>query len=82
MYETLTRCFCSLTVCVDSLLRNTIPMSIINRLVARLGSAEKEEPRPYQCRTCQRQFARQYYICPACGGFRVDRTEWSYFAES
>lgn len=30
----------------------------------------------YECFGCGQRFELEYYSCPDCGCFRVDRTEW------
>ncbi len=30
----------------------------------------------YVCRSCETGFEMQHHVCPECGGFSVDSTEW------
>jgi rRNA maturation endonuclease Nob1 len=32
-------------------------------------------PLPYECRTCGAGYELEYYVCPACGGFSVERRD-------
>lgn len=36
-------------------------------------SEADEQPTPYTCQTCESAFAVEYYRCPECGGFSVER---------
>jgi rRNA maturation endonuclease Nob1 len=36
---------------------------------------------PYVCSQCGRQFEVEHYSCPVCGGYRVERTDWSAFSD-
>jgi len=30
--------------------------------------------RPYECQTCEAAYDLEYYVCPECGGFSVERS--------
>lgn len=32
-----------------------------------------DRAKPYECRTCGAGYALEYYVCPECGGFSVER---------
>jgi lipopolysaccharide biosynthesis regulator YciM len=40
-----------------------------------LSVAESEDP-VYECRGCGEGYAVQYYCCPECGSYRVERAQW------
>jgi rRNA maturation endonuclease Nob1 len=31
----------------------------------------------YECKSCGQSFELQHQVCPSCGGFSVERVEWS-----
>lgn len=31
----------------------------------------------YECKGCGQPFELQYQVCPSCGGFSVERADWS-----
>jgi rRNA maturation endonuclease Nob1 len=33
-------------------------------------------PSPYACQTCGARFDSQRQVCPACGGYTIERTDW------
>jgi rRNA maturation endonuclease Nob1 len=33
-------------------------------------------PSPYECQTCGARFNTQRQVCPACGGYTIERTDW------
>jgi rRNA maturation endonuclease Nob1 len=33
-------------------------------------------PSPYACQTCGVRFDSQRQVCPACGGYTIERTDW------
>lgn len=47
-------------------------MAAIDRL-KRLANRDSAEPGVYVCRGCEASFDVQYHVCPACGGYSVDR---------
>ena len=57
-------------------------MSIARKLTDRLAGGSERERRPYACRTCRERFAREHHVCPECGGFSVERTEWSHLDDA
>jgi len=51
-------------------------MQVTKRLRRRFSKRGGEEPRPYVCLSCEARFERQYYLCPACGGYSVEHARW------
>lgn len=33
-------------------------------------------PSPYECQGCGARFAAQRQVCPACGSYTIERTDW------
>ncbi len=50
-------------------------ISILNRPILREGG-------PYECSGCGERFAIEYYSCPDCGGYRVERIDWDGLHDS
>ncbi len=44
-------------------------------LLARFGGHAIED-RPFECTGCGNRYALQYFSCPDCGSYDVDRVEW------
>jgi lipopolysaccharide biosynthesis regulator YciM len=36
------------------------------------GTADRRR-KPYECRTCGQRYELEYYVCPECEGFSVER---------
>lgn len=47
----------------------------VSKVTRFLGSVEADD-RLYECLGCGQGFELEYYSCPDCGSFRVERTEW------
>lgn len=47
-------------------------MGVISALIGRLSDERPE----YECRDCGSGFPRRRQVCPDCGGYRIERTEW------
>lgn len=47
----------------------------ITEWVASLWQTE-ESPSEYFCQRCESQFQVQYYQCPNCGCFCIERVDW------
>jgi len=52
-------------------------MSALNRVKQAFTSGEQDEFHPYECQSCGARFRVEYYRCPQCGGYSLDRAEWS-----
>jgi|AntDeeMetageno50_2_1112565.scaffolds.fasta_scaffold04196_1 Ribosomal L32p protein family. len=52
-------------------------MSTLSRMKAAVTSADPNESRPYECKTCGARFRLQQQVCPGCGGYTLDRIDWS-----
>ena len=52
-------------------------MSTLSHVKQVFTSADTDEPQPYECQNCGARFQQEYYHCPECGGYNIDRTEWS-----
>ncbi|WP_330630392.1 hypothetical protein [Halocatena halophila] len=51
-------------------------MSVIDRL-SDVFFARDTECEPYECRRCGEKFSFQYQVCPDCGGYAIERFDWS-----
>lgn len=51
-------------------------MSVIDR-ISDAFFHEEEHPGPYACQNCDRRFSLQYQVCPECGGYAIERVDWS-----
>jgi rRNA maturation endonuclease Nob1 len=51
-------------------------MSTLSRVRAAFTTSTEDERHPYECTNCGAQFALQRQVCPECGGYSLDRTEW------
>lgn len=50
-------------------------MGVVARLAAMVGERDNTK-RPYECSQCGHRFHLQYYSCPKCDCYRVERAEW------
>jgi len=53
-------------------------MGLVRRLGRRLDRGDGDRVRPYVCVSCEGRFERQHHVCPACGGYSVERVRWQY----
>jgi rRNA maturation endonuclease Nob1 len=51
-------------------------MSVLTRLRTVFTSSEKEESHAYACLGCEACFRVQRQVCPECGGYSIERTDW------
>lgn len=51
-------------------------MSAKTRILDRLAAPFARDDRPYRCRGCGARFELRYHVCPACGGYAVERDRW------
>lgn len=52
-------------------------MSVIDKLNAALTPDEQTGTPPYACKCCNSRFTVQYQVCPECGGYSIERVDWS-----
>lgn len=52
-------------------------MSVIGKLSAVFSTDEQTHTPPYACQCCGCRFAVQYQVCPECGGYSIERSDWS-----
>jgi rRNA maturation endonuclease Nob1 len=52
-------------------------MSTLSRVKAAVTSGDPTDSHPYECKTCGAHFRRQQQVCPDCGGYTLDRVDWS-----
>jgi rRNA maturation endonuclease Nob1 len=52
-------------------------MSTLSRVKAAITSSDPANSHPYECKTCGARFSRQHQVCPECGGYTLDRIDWS-----
>jgi len=51
-------------------------MSVVGAMLAVL-SGHDDRATPYECQHCGSQFSVHHHSCPECGGYSIDRAEWS-----
>lgn len=51
-------------------------MSVINRISDAFFDKEHQQD-PYACQSCGRRFSLQHQVCPECGGYAIERVDWS-----
>jgi rRNA maturation endonuclease Nob1 len=49
---------------------------IIGALTQYVSSTRSSEPSPYECLACGARFDSQRQVCPACGSYTIERTDW------
>jgi len=55
-------------------------MGVVGAMLAVL-SGHDDQSTPYECQHCGSQFSDHYHSCPECGGYSIDRAEWSAESE-
>ncbi len=50
-------------------------MGVVEDWASAIWQSEDDDP-VYECQRCDSQFEVEYYICPDCGSYRVERTDW------
>jgi hypothetical protein len=53
-----------------------IIMDIVTTLRQQLSITRSTGPAPYACQACCTRFDAQRQVCPACGSYTIERTEW------
>lgn len=51
-------------------------MGIITALKQYLPFMRAPAPSPYECQGCGARFGSQRQVCPTCGGYTIERTDW------
>lgn len=51
-------------------------MSVVTKLVSAVRRRDGDELM-YECQQCGARLDLRYYRCPNCGGYRVERADWS-----
>ena len=49
---------------------------IITTLKEQLPGTQSPVPSPYECQGCGARFDAQRQVCPACGSYTIERTDW------
>lgn len=52
-------------------------MSVIERISGAFFAEEEQQPGPYACQHCGSRFTLQHQVCPECGGYAIERVDWS-----
>jgi rRNA maturation endonuclease Nob1 len=52
-------------------------VSTLTRVRDAVMDPDRDDPLPYECRTCGARFELQRQVCPECGGYTLDRLDWS-----
>jgi hypothetical protein len=53
-------------------------MDILTPLTQYLPSAHSPDQSPYECQSCCTRFDSQRQVCPACGGYTIERIHWPW----
>lgn len=51
-------------------------MNIVSALKQEFTDTSPTEKPPYECGSCGTRFELQRHVCPQCGGYSIERTEW------
>lgn len=54
-------------------------MNTLRRVKEVFSTIDESEHTPYECKTCGARFAFQRQVCSKCGGYTLDRIEWSSY---
>jgi rRNA maturation endonuclease Nob1 len=54
-----------------------LTMSTLSRVKTVFMSGEDAKSHPYECKSCGARFRLRQQVCPECGGYTLDRIEWS-----
>jgi rRNA maturation endonuclease Nob1 len=49
---------------------------IIGALKQHVSPMRSAAPSPYECQGCGARFDSQRQVCPACGSYTIERTDW------
>jgi rRNA maturation endonuclease Nob1 len=49
---------------------------IIGALTQHVSPMRSPAPSPYECQGCGARFDSQRQVCPACGSYTIERTDW------
>jgi rRNA maturation endonuclease Nob1 len=52
-------------------------MGVLSQVRVALTTADRDEFRSYECKSCGGRFKFQRQVCPDCGGYTLDRIDWS-----
>ncbi len=52
-----------------------LTMGVVDEWASAIWQSEDDDS-VYECQQCESQFEVEYYTCPDCGGYRVERTDW------
>jgi rRNA maturation endonuclease Nob1 len=51
-------------------------MDIVTTLRQQLHGTRTTGPAPYECQACCARFDAQRQVCPDCGSYTIERTDW------
>jgi rRNA maturation endonuclease Nob1 len=51
-------------------------MGILTTLKQYLPVTRSPRPSPYECQACCARFDAQRQVCPTCGSYTIERTDW------
>jgi hypothetical protein len=60
---------------IAGVLREVI-MDVLTTLRQHLPLSRSPGPSPYEYQACGARFAAQRQVCPACGSYIIERTDW------
>jgi uncharacterized OB-fold protein len=52
-------------------------MGTLSRIRAVFSDADTGDVHLYECKSCGAHFALRRQVCPKCGGYTLDRIDWS-----
>ncbi len=56
-------------------------MNIMTALKEEFTNTTPTEKSPYECGSCEMRFELQRHVCPQCGSYSIERTEWPCLPE-